>query len=231
MKLYTSTLIAAFAISLPAATAWSSIPGNVEERSFEGLLHVCVDSEPGDTNYVVCEEQEDDIEVFPYTGSECVAASLPASCVIDFLPSVAVTGKLTLMADDDGPRTAILFEFGAGGQRHVVADIFDTDELGNWNPLSGDGGEEVVRGNISVQDGSPTEFQFSSGNLRPLADQIREILESTRGIDLSGTVAVFTSTSFKASAPAADGGFFPEERPTASTGVHVVTLRFARVRP
>jgi hypothetical protein len=227
----TLTLIFAATLAIPATAGFATIPGNVDERSFAGLVHVCVDSEPGASDYIVCEEQEGDVDQFPYTGSECTAAGLPASCSIDFLPSVAVTGKLTLMADDEGPRTAILFEFGTGGQRFVVADIFDTDQLGNWNPLSDDGGEQVVVGRISVQDSSPTEFQFASGNLQDLADKIRTLLESARGIDLSGTVPVFVSTDFKASAPFADGGFFPNEDPTASTGVHLVTLRFARVRP
>ena len=224
-----STLLAATAFVLASPTAWASIPGNVEERSFEGLLHVCTDSEPGDADYVVCDDQEFGDPEAPYTGSECTAAGLPPVCAIDFLPGVAITGKLTLIADDDGPRTGILFEFGLAGQRFVVADLFDTDELGNWNPLSDDGGEVVVQGNISVRDGSPTEFQFSSGNLTPLADKTRALIEEARGIDLEGTVPVFVGTTVKENAPSANG--FDFDDPTATSGVHIVTLRFARVRP
>jgi hypothetical protein len=218
-------LVAAIcALALPSS---ATIPGNVDERSFEGLLHVCVDSEPGNASYVVCNEQEGDDSQAPYTASECTDAGLPAACTIDFVAGIGVTGQLILIADDEGPRTAIHFEFKIGGSKHVVADIFDTDELGNWNPLGDDGGEIVVLSNISVSDLSPTEFNFGDGNLTDLGDKVKAIVEAVRGIDLSDTVPVFVEADFKEGAPFADAS----DDPTASAGVHRVSLRFARVRP
>ena len=81
------------------APALASIPGNIEERAREGLLHVCIDKEPADTDYIVCVAQEDDTQS-PYTGTECTAAGLPAACTIDFIPKVKISGRLLLVNDE-----------------------------------------------------------------------------------------------------------------------------------
>src|SRR4030095_12974558 len=85
----------------PTAPAGATIPGNIEQRANSGLLHVCQDVEPEDTDdYFVCDEQPGGDDEAAYTGSECVAQSLPPVCVIDFIPKVRIKGRLLLVNAD-----------------------------------------------------------------------------------------------------------------------------------
>ncbi len=220
--------------ALAGVAAWASIPGNVDPRSFEGLLHVCVDEEPGHPQYIVCDDQAGGFPDAPYTGAECTAAGLPAACEIDFIPGAKANGLLTLIADDtpfpENPRTTILYRFRAGGAPHLVADTFDTDSLGNWNALNIDGGEIAVFGNISTQDTSVTEFQFMDGNLSDLGDEITAIVDAAEpGIDLSGAVPVFIEATHRPDKLESDQSAF--DQPLASLARHRMKVRFARLRP
>ena len=68
----------ALCLALPVV-AGASIPGNIEQRTRESLLHVCTDTEPDDVDdYIVCSEQVGGDPQEEYTGSECVTAGLPA---------------------------------------------------------------------------------------------------------------------------------------------------------
>ena len=100
---HAARLALAFA-GLAAAPAFASIPVDLEERSRAGLLHVCVDVEPTAPSYIVCDEQ--DGVTTEYTGSECTAAGLPASCRVDFVGKLRLKGKLLLIQDDQAKNEA-----------------------------------------------------------------------------------------------------------------------------
>ncbi len=233
LKGLSPALLAGALVAL-AMNVGASIPGNVDERSYEGLLHVCVDKEPGHQDYIVCDEQVGGFIDAPYTGSECAAEGLPAVCTIDFIPRAKAVGPLTLIADDpipasgENPRTTILFKFRAGGVRHLVSDTFDTDKLGNWNSLGIDGGEIVALGNISTQDTSETEFQYAQGNLTDFADEVLRIVDAAKPqVDLSNAVAVFTEAEHRPDRLESNHQFDD----LATVGKHQLRIEFARVRP
>ena len=99
-------LAAALCLALPVV-AGASIPGNIEQRTRESLLHVCTDTEPDDVDdYIVCSEQVGGDPQEEYTGSECVTAGLPASCVPDFIPKVKLKATLLLVQDEDAENSS-----------------------------------------------------------------------------------------------------------------------------
>ena len=95
--------LAALAIAAlaPPAPARASVPGNEDQLARSGLQHVCVDLEPGDEGYVACNEQEGGDPTGFYTGSECVTAGLPPTCVVDYVPKTELKAKLFLIEDED----------------------------------------------------------------------------------------------------------------------------------
>jgi hypothetical protein len=169
------------AAGLLAAPALASIPGNIEERARAGLLHVCIDNEPAQTDYVVCDAQEIDAES-PYTAEECTAAGLPAACTIDFIPKVKISGRLLLVNDDtalDGGTTpnpngeaAILIELKKGGKKASFVELFDGTKIGNWNGFA----EFTLTdgSGIDFDNDDHTIFQFANDNLTELGLEVRD---------------------------------------------------------
>ena len=93
-------LLAGLGVLALAAPALASIPGNLDQRSREGLQHVCVDAEPGDGDYVQCQVQIGGFVDAPYTAEEWPPAGLEAVCELDFVPKVRLKGTVTIIYDD-----------------------------------------------------------------------------------------------------------------------------------
>jgi hypothetical protein len=230
-KLWICILVAS-GVVLGGALAWASIPGATSERVRANILHVCVDVEPGHRDYIVCDQQLGG-EGTHYTGAECLAAGLPAVCVMDFVPHARVRPKMTLVMDEDmtsslgNPETvgtAILLEFALGGQRHLLAELFEGDDLGAWNSI---GSEFEVFGPIQFATGDGS-FQFADGNLGPLAVELLAVADAHfQGVDLIGTVPVITDIGPSSNKLMSDHS--GDE--LGSTSVRRVTIEFARLRP
>jgi len=218
-----------------SSSARASIPGNIEERSNEGLLHVCRDFEPGHPKYIVCDEQVDPSNPqSAYTGSECAAAGLPAECRIDFLHRPRLSGKLTLINDDvpldgDGkfngePQAALIIELGLLWKRVTLVEAFDGTKIGNWNQFSES--ELVTNDVFEFTNADRSAFQFSNGNLTDLGLEIRDLAQQAHpGVDLSDAVPVLVHVH-----PIKD----PSDGSNSSLGsanFYRVVVRFARVRP
>lgn len=214
----------------------ASIPGNLEERSNDGLLHVCRDVEPGQVGYVVCDEQDFSQFGNPYTASECTAAGLPAVCKIDLIPNVKLSGRLTLIDDDqplDGDsnsvteQSTLILELTVSGVKRTLIESFEGTKIGNWNVFDefflADTTQEITYTN-SAQDA----LQFSNGNLVELGLAIRGLAQGAfPAADLSGAVAVLTSVARDATKPPTDAS----GDALGSAGYFRVLVRFARVRP
>ncbi len=218
-------------LMLFGVAAWASIPGATPGKNAEGLLHACVDHEPGHPEYIVCDDQIGGQRDAPYTGAECTAAGLPPVCVIDFVDGARARGLLTLVSDETatGARATATFRFRAGGVRHILADTFADDVLGNWNGITSILGEAAVFEQVPFEV-APHEYQYMTGNLGPMADEITAIVDAARpAVDLSGAVPVFVDMVPNPDSLESDQSGFDE--PLASVGRHRIELHFARLRP
>jgi hypothetical protein len=217
-----------------SSAARASIPGNIEERSNAGLLHVCRDFEPGHPKYIVCDEQVGSDPQSPYTGSECAAEGLPAECRIDFIPRPRLSGKLTLINDDlpldgDGnfngePQAALIIELGLHWKRVTLVEAFDGTKIGNWNQFSE---SELVSNDVfEFTNADHSAFQFSNGNLTDLGLEIRDLTQQAHpNVDLSDAVPVLVYVDqMKEPSDGSNSGL-------GSANTYRVIVRFARVRP
>jgi len=223
-------VLGGLALFFGAVTAQASIPGNLEERSNSGLRHVCIDNEPGDVDYIICEEQ---LAVFqePYSGAECVAEGLPASCELDFVPKVRIKGTVTIILDDDpkdagnnevGEQTGLVLKLRVNKKQVRLYDLFEDSKIGNWNRPGGEAG--LIGGNILYTNSAMTAFQFSNGNLIDLGEKIVSIVDPAfPGKDLSETLPVITLME-----PLQDDDASNDL--TASATTWKITLEFVRVR-
>lgn len=224
-------VLGGLALFFGAVTAQASIPGNIEERSNNGLLHVCIDGEPGDVDYIICDEQLAEAQQ-PYTGSECVAEGLPAVCELDFVPKVKIKGTVTIIYDEDpkdgnnndvDEQTGLLLKLKVNKKQVRLYDLFDDSKLGNWNRPGHEAG--LLAGNIQFTNSAMSAFQFSNGNLIDLGEKIVSIVDPAfPGKDLSETLPVVTWME-RLQDDDASG-----EDPTASATTWKITLEFVRVR-
>ena len=214
-----------------AGAAHASIPGNLEERSNNGLRHVCIDNEPGDTDYIVCEAQAAEFQV-PYTGEECAAEGLPPVCVLDFVPGVRVKATVTIILDDDakdggdndvGEQTGLELVLKVKKKKYRLYDLFTGSKLGNWNSIGIEDG--LLDGGIVYTNFGMTAFQFANGNLTDLGDKIVEIVDAayeTKDLSETRPLTVFMERIENVDARGED--------PTASAADWKVILEFVRVR-
>ena len=152
---------------------------------------------------------------------------------MDFVSHARVRAKMTLVMDEDmtsslgNPETigtAILLEFALGGQRHLLAELFEGDELGAWNAI---GSEFEVFGPIQFETGDGA-FQFVDGNLGPLAVEVLALADAHfQRADLTGAVPVITAISPSSEKVLSDHS--GDE--LASTSLRRVKIEFARLRP
>lgn len=193
-------LLLSACLALCAAAARASIPVDLEERSREGLQHVCEDREPGDPGYVACEEQVGDAQG-EYTGSECVLAGLPPVCTLDFVPKVRLKGKLLLFQDDlardfsGAPRveTGFVLEVKAGKRREKLVELFDAAEIGHWNAFTESFLVDVAS-QVQFTNAEESAFNFASDNLVAVGDALRALAqEAFPDADLAGAIAVLTT--------------------------------------
>jgi len=223
------------ALSFAGSPTHASIPGNIDQRAREGLLHVCSDNEPTDPGYIICSAQEGDSQS-PYTGAECAAAGLLPICELDFVPKARIKAKLLLIADDvtrdnndndQGPGTVIQLELKLKGGKHLLVDVFGTDTIGNWNAI--DPEALVFNADIEFTNDSETAYQFANDNLSDLGAAIRDLADAALKADLSNTVPVLTDIfrqAKKLESDRADPG-----DPIASASRWKVVIEFVRVRP
>jgi len=228
MKLLTGLVVSLLTSGLVALPALATIPGNIEDRALDGLLHVCVDGEPGDPGHIVCDEIEgDDPPV--HTGSECAAAGFKAQCEIDFVPKARIRGELLLTFDDtatdafgepDGVGSVVQLVFKLKGEKQLLSEVFATDTIGNWNPA-----DEPID-SIEFTNADRSAFQFANGNLTALGDELRELADAAFKADLTGTVPVLTNI---VRAPKLESIHDDDE--LASATRWRVVIEFARTRP
>jgi len=206
------------------------------EKAREGLVHVCLDREPGNPGYIVCNEQVDPFNPeSPYTGSECAAVGLAPVCRIDFIPQARVPGRLALFGDElpldgDGNSNGIaqsgltielIFEL----QRTTFVELFETTKIGNWNPFFESG---LASGDVFEFTLGPSIFQFSNGNLTELGLAIRDrAQEFYTNLDLSDAVPVLIDVISDWNKVPVDGSLTG----LGSASYFRVQIRFARVRP
>ena len=229
------TLAAAGLATLSLAVpTLASIPGNLDQRSREGLQHVCVDEEPGDADYVACQLQEGGFVDAPYTGEECTAAGLEPVCELDFVPKVRLKGTVTI-AYDDTPRsgtnaavteqTAIVLDLKVKKKKVRLIELFEGSKIGNWNTIGIETG--LLTGGIVFTNPSETAFQFANDNLTDLGDRIVALAqEAFPKADVSSALPVVTRLERiekkNLDASGAD--------PTATSTVWKLVLEFVRVR-
>jgi len=228
-------LAAALCLALPV-TAGASIPGNIDQRAREGLLHVCTDTEPDDVDdYIVCSEQVGGDPQEAYTGSECVTAGLPATCVLDFIPKVKLKATLLLIKDEvaeDGSggsieASGLVLQLKKGKKKATLIELFDGATLGNWNFFPED--FLVNAPVVEFTNVDQTAYQFANGTLFELGLDVRDIAAGWfPKADLSGAVAVLTAIALDPkSAPLDhDGGDL-----LASAATFKIEIQFVRARP
>jgi hypothetical protein len=225
----------ACAIALVAGPgAQASIPGNAHLKSREGLLHVCRDVEPGNASYLVCNDQEDLFDPqSAYTASECTAAGISASCVLDLIPRLFVNGTLALIADElplDGdsnfsgtPQATLILTLKLGLKKVTFVESFNGTTIGNWNPF--------FETDLTTGDPFPFfdngAFQFSNGNIQDLGLEIRDAVQDFSGVDLSDAVPLLVNVISDWNKTPVVG----DSSNLASAGFYRVQLRFVRVRP
>jgi hypothetical protein len=230
MKLLTRLGVLLLTSEFANFPALATIPGNLEERAVDGLLHVCIDNEPGDPKYIVCDETEQVEDQPVYTGSECAAAGLTASCTIDFVPKARVHGELLLTVDDTtldafgdpaGPGSVVELVFKLKGEKQLLVEVLATDTIGNWNPA-----DEPID-SIEFTNADRSAFPFANGNLSALGDELRELADAAFKADLTGTVPVLTDIYRLEGKLESDHS---EDELASATRWRVV-IEFARVRP
>jgi hypothetical protein len=228
--------LAAAAVLAAAAPGLASIPVDLEERSREGLQHVCRDREPGDDDYVACVEQVGGLDG-EYTAAECVIAGLPPACTLDFVPKVRLKGELLLVQDDQArdfsgtPRleTALILDVKAGRRKQTFVEVFDGAEIGHWNAFAETFLDDAAT-SIQFSNAEASAFNFASDNLADLGDALRAFAqESFAAADLSGAVAVLTSV--KRQKPKTHVVHDDPADPLASAARFRVLIEFVRLRP
>jgi hypothetical protein len=227
----------ALAALVPTAAS-ATIPGNIEQVARSGLLHVCVDEEPGADDYIVCDEQPGGDDTAAYTGSECVAQGLPPACVIDFLPKVRLKGRLLLINDDTAydvfanqiEAAGIVLEVKAGKRRATLVEIFNQTAIGNWNQFqesffAGPADDPLA---IEFQNDTGTAFQIVYTNLFEVGNELRDLATQWfPNEDFSQAIAVLTAIQEDKK-----GGRLVHDGDTlASAASFKVVIEFARVRP
>jgi hypothetical protein len=227
-------LLVGLAMFAFGTAAHATIPGNIHERSREGLQHVCVDSEPGALDYVQCDAQVGGLFDAPYTAEECTAAGLAAACELDFVPGVRVKATVTIVYDDlprDGinnavdEQTALILDLKLDRKRVRIFELFEGSRLGNWNTIGVE--SSLIDGGIVYTDGSMSAFQFANGNLADLGDKIISLVDPVfPKVDLTETLPLVTSMT-RVEAEQVDA---PDEDPTATASVWKITLEFVRIR-
>ena len=201
MHIHTRLLAATFAFTALALPGRASVPGNIQDLSYAGLVHVCEDNEPDDgpEDYIECLVHEADDPFQPYTAVECTNAGLPAVCVTDFIPKVRLKGTVTLAFDDaalDGfgtpsDETVLILELKKGAKKRTFIELFEGSKIGNWNAF---GVETFLTGAGGIDFETNGEFQFANQNLTDLGLEIRDqaALWFPKA-DLSTAVPVITS--------------------------------------
>jgi hypothetical protein len=235
MKRRLPCFLAALALAAPAG---ASVPGNEDQIAREGLQHVCIDVEPGDAQYVLCDEQESGLGS-DYTGIECTNAGLPAACVVDYIPDTELTAQLFLIEDDDAEDSGgnfvdiagIVVEVKIKGKKHVLVDLFFGDfggtQIGNWNGLTE---PLLVDPNGVIDFSSLTNFQYANKSLENVGLAIRDLAHAawpTRGLDTAIPV-------FRAFARGEAEAIVDRSDPVdllASGAPFDLTFGFARLRP
>ena len=228
--------VAAFAFAAPAD---ASVPGNEDQLARVGLQHVCIDSEPGDEDYVLCNDQEGGDPSGFYTGVECTNAGLPAVCVVDYIPKTQLAAKLFLIEDEDAQTNAgdsqsaagFVLEISIKGKKHVLVELFaggfDGTQIGNWNDLTE---ALLVDPNVNVDFSSATNFQYANQSLQNIGLAIRDLAHAawpTRGLDAA--IPVFLGFDRGDSEQIVDRSEFGEL--LASGAPFDLTIGFARLRP
>jgi hypothetical protein len=232
-------LLAGLALApLAPSAGWATIPGNIEQVARSGLLHVCLDREPGADDYIICDEQPGGDDTAAYTGSECVAQGLPAACVIDFLPKVRLKGRLMLINDDAAfdvfatqiEAAGIVLEVKAGKRRATLVEIFNQTAIGNWNQFqesffAGPADDPLA---IEFKNDAGTAFQIVYTNLFEVGIELRELATQWfPNQDFSQAVAVLTAIQEDKK-----GGRLVHDGDTlASAASFKIVIEFARVRP
>jgi hypothetical protein len=233
--------LAALAIAAMAkpAPARASVPGNEDQLARSGLQHVCIDLEPDDEGYVQCNEQEGGDPTGFYTGSECVTAGLPPTCVVDYVPKTELQAKLFLIEDEDAADNEGNFQSAAGivveikikGKKHVLVELFAGDfggtQIGNWNDLTED---LLTDPAVNVDFSSTTNFQYANQSLEDVGLAIRDLAHAawpTRGLDTA--IPVFLGFDRGAEDEIVDRSEFADL--LASGAPFELTIGFARLRP
>lgn len=214
--------------------AHGTIPGNIHERSREGLQHVCVDGEPGDADYIQCEAQVGGLFDAPYTAEECSAAGLAGPCELDFIPKVRVKGTVTIVYDDlprtggsavATEQTGIILDLKVKKKKVRIIELFEGSKIGNWNSIGVEAG--LIEGGIVYTNPSMSAFQFASDNLTDLGDKIISIVDPAYPkVDLTQTLPLvtFMKRVERGDVDARDAD------PTASASVWKIGIEFVRVR-
>ena len=224
------------ALALAASAGQATIPVDLEERSRAGLQHVCRDREPGDADYVACEEQVGDAEG-EYTAAECVQAGLPAACTLDFVPKVRLKAKLLLFQDDIArdfsgtPRVeaGVVLEVRKGRRRAKLVELFDGAAIGHWSAFSESFLVDAAS-QVQFTNAESSAFNFASENLVALGDALRAFAqEAFPKADLSGAIAVLTSVAREK--PKANLVHDDAADPLASAARMRVVIEFVRLRP
>ena len=227
-------LLAGLAALALAGPAIASIPGNLAERSREGLQHVCVDHEPGDTDYLECQLQEGGFTDAPYTAEECSAAGLAPVCELDFVPKARIKGTVMIVYDElprSGTNTAVteetalILDLKIKKKKVRLLELFEGSKIGNWNSIGIETG--LLQGGINFTNSSMTAFQFANDNLTDLGDQIVALADAAfPKVDLSQALPVVTSMR-KVEKKSVDAS---GTDPTASATVWKIVIEFVRVR-
>jgi hypothetical protein len=229
-------LLVSFGLSLASPGAFASIPVDLEERSREGLQHVCRDREPGDSGYVACVAQVGGAES-EYTGAECAAAGLPPVCTLDFVKKVRLKGRLLLFRDDHarnfsgtpGVQSGIVLEVKAGRHSASFAELFDLAGIGHWNEFP----ESFLAAQadpFQFTNAEGSAFNFASDNLADLGAALRELAQQAfPTADLSGSIAVLTSVVREK--PKRNVAHDDPADALASAARFRVVIEFVRLRP
>ena len=239
MHIHTRLLVVPLALAALAVPGRASVPGNIPDLAYNGLVHVCEDNEPDDgpDDYILCVEHEAGDPFQPFTGSECVAAGLPAVCVTDFVPKVRLKGKLTLATDEAaldggstphiGGETVVILELKKGAKKRTFIDLYDGTKIGNWNAY---GGEAFLTGVGGIDFETAGEFQFANQNIADLGLEIRDQAALWfPNADLSDAVAVITAIARDPKKDPIDEDQFEDK--LASAAFLTITIEFARAVP
>ena len=238
MHIHTRLVAASFALAALAVPGRASVPGNIPDLSYAGLVHVCEDAEPDDgADYIVCLEHEAGDPFQPYTGSECVTAGLPAVCVTDFIPKVRLKGTIVLAHDDDAldqggdpvaqGQTAVILELKKGAKKRTFIELFHAAKIGNWNSF---GNESFITSTGGIDFETNGEFQFANQNLTDLGLEVRDQAALWfPKVDLSTALPVITSIARDTKTDPLDEDAFEEKLASAVT--LRVEIQFARANP